>query len=94
MSELDLLFKEMEDAATHFMDLIGEMRSMFTTKEEPVAEEKKVEFTELRSLCANKSRDGFTDAVRELIHATGAKKLSEVEPNHYAELYKKVESLK
>ena len=94
MSELDLLLKEMEEAAAHFMDLTNELRSMFTAKEEPEVEEKEISFTELRSLCATKSRDGFTDQVRELIQATGAKKLSEVEPSHYAALYKKVEVLK
>lgn len=94
MSELDLLLNEMTTAAQHFMDLTNELRSMFTTKEELVVEEEKpVSFTDLRALCVEKSRNGFTSQVHDLITSLGAAKLSEVEPNKYGELYRKVEAL-
>lgn len=48
MNELDLLLNELTEAAQHFMDLVNDLRSMFTTKEEPVEEEKTISFTELR----------------------------------------------
>ena len=92
MSELDLLLNELTTAAQHFMDLTNELRSMFTTNEEP-KEEKTVSFTDLRALCVQKSRDGFTSQVHDLITSLEAAKLSEVEPNKYGELYRKVEAL-
>lgn len=92
MSELDALLREFEETADHMQQLVIDLRNMFSAKEEP--EEKEISFTELRALCANKSQDGFTKDVRELILATGAKKLSEVEPNRYQELYDRVEALR
>lgn len=93
MSELDLLLDELTEAALHFMDLVNNLRSMFTTKEEPVVEERPISFTELRALCANKSRAGHTEEIRAMILDTGAHKLSEVEPNQYGALYQRVEAL-
>ncbi|WP_273234236.1 hypothetical protein [Ileibacterium valens] len=91
MSELDALLKEFEAAADHIQQLVTDIRNLFTTKEEP---KKEISFTDLRALCAGKSRDGFTAKVKELIVSMGANRLSEVEPNRYEELYEKVEDLK
>ena len=94
MSELDLLLGEFEQAACHVQELAKEIRAFFTTKEEPAEEEKPISFTELRALCANKSRAGHTEAIKAMILDTGAHKLSEVEPNQYGELYQRVEALR
>ena len=95
MSELDLLLDEFEQAACHVHELAKEIRAFFTTKEEPAEEEEKpISFTELRALCANKSRAGHTEAIKAMILDTGAHKLSEVEPNRYRELYQRVEALR
>lgn len=94
MSELDLLLDEFEQAACHIQELAKEIRAFFTTKEEPAEEEKPISFTELRALCANKSRAGHTEEIKAMILDTGAHKLSEVEPNQYGELYKSVEALR
>ena len=94
MNELDLLLNELTEAAQHFMDLVNDLRSMFTTKEEPVEEEKTISFTELRALCANKSRAGHTEEIKAMIQDTGANRLSEVEPNRYRELSQRVEALR
>lgn len=94
MSELDLLLDEFEQAACHVQELAKEIRAFFTTKEEPAEEEKPISFTELRALCANKSRAGHTEEIKAMILDTGAHKLSEVEPNQYGELYKRVEALR
>lgn len=95
MSELDLLLGEFEQAVNHVQELTKEIRAFFTTKEEPTAEEEKpISFTELRALCANKSRAGHTEEIKAVILDTGAHKLSEVEPNRYRELYKRVEALR
>lgn len=94
MSELDLLLGEFEQAVNHVQELAKEIRAFFTTKEEPAEEEKPISFTELRALCANKSRAGHTEAIKAMILDTGAHKLSEVEPNQYSELYQRVEALR
>lgn len=95
MSELDLLLGEFEQAVNHVQELAKEIRAFFTTKEEPAAEEEKpISFTELRALCANKSRAGHTEEIKAMILDTGAHKLSEVEPNRYRELYQRVEALR
>lgn len=94
MSELDLLLGEFEQAVNHVQELAKEIRSFFTTKEEPAEEEKPISFTELRALCANKSRAGHTEEIKAMIQDTGANRLSEVEPNQYSELYKRVEALR
>ena len=94
MSELDLLLGEFEQAACHIQELAKEIRAFFTTKEEPAEEEKPISFTELRALCANKSRAGHTEEIKAMIQDTGANRLSEVEPNRYGELYKRVEALR
>lgn len=92
MNELDLLLNEFEQAVSNVQELAGQIRSFFTTKEEPV--DKEISFIDLRALCANKSRAGFTEEIRTMILDTGANKLSEVEPNRYAELYTRVEALR
>ena len=94
MSELDLLLGEFEQAVNHVQKLAKEIRAFFTTKEEPAEEEKPISFTELRALCANKSRAGHTEEIKAMILDTGAHKLSEVEPNQYSELYQRVEALR
>lgn len=95
MSELDLLLGEFEQAVNHVQELAKEIRAFFTTKEEPAAEEEKpISFTELRALCANKSRAGHTEEIKAMIQDTGANRLSEVEPNRYRELYQRVEALR
>ena len=94
MSELDLLLGEFEQAVNHVQELAKEIRAFFTTKEEPAEEEKPISFTELRALCANKSRAGHTEEIKAMILDTGAHKLSEVEPNQYSELYQRVEALR
>ena len=61
----------------------------------PFEEEKKVTITleEVRRVLASKSRDGFTTEVRELIAKFGATRLSEINPEMYAEVLKAVEEI-
>ena len=57
-----------------------------TATPEPATEEPDVDLETVRGVLADLSRAGKTAQVRELITATGASKLSEVEPDRYAEL--------
>ena len=58
-----------------------------TQKENPITLE------QVRSVLAEKSHDGKTDAVRELLQKYGASKLSAVDPKHYKALLADAEVL-
>ena len=51
------------------------------------SEDKKITMIELRDLLNQKSRDGFTDKVKELIMSYGVKKLSQIPEEKYPEVY-------
>ena len=55
--------------------------------------QKEYTFEEVRAILATKSREGHTDEVKEIITALGAEKLSDIKPEQYDELLKKVEVL-
>ena len=50
-------------------------------------------FEDVRAILADKSREGFTAQIRDLLQKYGAKKLSEVDPAHYKALIADVEGL-
>ena len=54
---------------------------------ESASEDKKITMIELRDLINQKSRDGFTDKVKELIMSYGVKKLSQIPEEKYPEVY-------
>ena len=61
---------------------------------EPVSEEKPtITFEQVRAALANKSRDGYTLAVKNIVESFGAEKLSEIKPEHYAEILKQAEMI-
>ena len=63
---------------------------------EPVPEEEKpkeITFVQVRSAAAQKSKDGYTDAVRSLIQSYGVEKLSQIKKEDYAEFLKEVEMI-
>ena len=48
---------------------------------------------QVRAFLADKSRDGHTDAIREIIARHGSNKLSEVDPAEYASILAEAEAL-
>jgi hypothetical protein len=62
---------------------------------EPVPEEEKptITFEQVRAALAQKSRDGYTSAVKNLVERFGAEKLSEIKSEHYAEILKQAEMI-
>ena len=54
---------------------------------------KAITLEEVRAVLAEKSHDGFTIEVRELLQKYGAAKLSGIDPTHYAALLKDAEVL-
>jgi hypothetical protein len=55
---------------------------------------KELTYEKVRAVLADKSRNGFTDEIRDLLGKYGCKKFSEVSPEHYPELLKDAEALK
>ena len=62
---------------------------------EPVPEEKKPEITfqQVRAVLAQKSREGYTSAVKNIIEYFGAEKLSDIKPKNYAEVLEQAEMI-
>ncbi len=52
-----------------------------------------VPLEKVRSVLAEKSRNGFTSEVREIIRSFGAERLSEISPEKYGDVLKKAEVL-
>lgn len=61
--------------------------------EPPEAPVKKITLEAVRAVLAEKSHDGLTAEVRDLLQKYGAQKLSGVDPKHYAALLKDAEVL-
>ena len=59
----------------------------------PPPPEPKITLEEVRSFLGQKSREGYTDAVRGLLQKFSATRLSEVDPKDYAALMKAAEEL-
>ena len=57
------------------------------------ASEKAVTLTEVRAVLAGKSREGFTEEVKQLLMKHGAEKLSGIAESEYAALLKEAENL-
>ena len=59
----------------------------------PEGPEKAVTLTEVRAVLAGKSREGFTEEVKQLLMKHGAEKLSGIAESEYAALMKEAERL-
>ena len=103
-SELDLAIKELHTVAVHLINIANSLTAIFsqpaesnipgTSKQEKPKSEPPLTLEKLRGILADKSRNGFTDAVRALLEKYGGSKLSEISPDRYAELLKDAEGLK
>lgn len=62
-------------------------------KEPPTKIKQTIPLEKVRSVLAEKSRDGFTAEVREIIQSFGAERLSEINPTQYEAVLKKAEVL-
>jgi hypothetical protein len=55
--------------------------------------EPKISFEQVRGVLADKSREGHTAKIKEIIRKYGADKLSEVDPENYPAILKEAEEL-
>lgn len=96
MSRIKLLMEVKEDAenlASSVGSLLVSLESD-EEKEEVKAEDDKIyKLEEVRKVLADKSRLGFTGAIKNLLEKHGAKKLSEIDPSKYKDLLADVEKL-
>jgi len=89
--DLKLLAGDIEAVCTTVSDGL----SKDIQPELPVAEEKKTSVTleQVRSVLAEKSRDGYTAEVKELIAKYGASRLSDIDPKDFEAVLKEAEVL-
>jgi len=101
MSEMGTTIKELRDIASSINSIANWLTEAFRgngeaepeTTPEPLKEEPALTLEAVRAILANKSRDGFTAQIRELLQKYGASKLSEVDPAKYKALVADAEVL-
>ena len=100
MSELDLCVGELRNAAQSLNSVAGNLTALFSSSQSEVTVQseskptpKPLTLEEVRAVLAEKSRNGHTAKIRELLEKHGASKLSEIEPTKYATLLAEAEVL-
>lgn len=104
ISELSLMVTELKrctEALVGISELLsGLVKDTATaeTSEQPqvetlASEEKPITLEQVRAVLAEKSQNGFTAEIRELLTKHGAKRLSDIEPGEYAALLAEAEGL-
>lgn len=99
MSEIEVTIRELRDIASSINDIANWLTGAFSgnnAADEASAEtnaEPALTLEEVRAILAEKSRDGFTAQIRDLLQKYGAKKLSEVDPASYKSLVADAEVL-
>ena len=105
MNDMAQAIEELRNAAATINDIANWLTEAFSgdpeTKAEaasalaPAAKEPEpvLAFEDIRAILADKSREGFTAQIRELLQKYGASKLSEVDAKHYKALIADVEGL-
>lgn len=100
MSELDLCVGELRSAAQSLNTVADSLTSLFSgsqprTSVQPESKptSKPLTLEDVRAVLAEKSRNGHTAKIRELLEKHGAAKLSEIDPKNYAALLAEAEVL-
>ena len=103
MNEMAICIEELKKAADALLSVAESLQHFYSSEEpsdeeaakesEPQQEEKVYSFTDVRSILADKSRKGYTAAVKDLLRKYGAEKLSDLAPENYAAIVADVEAL-
>lgn len=103
MSKLVAEIAELKHCGEILIGISETLTEMFSSdatqdKQEQIKEpkdkkKKALTLTDVRKVLAEKSRNGHTAQVKELLIKYGADKLSEIDPSKYAELLAEVEAL-
>ncbi len=90
MSEVDICISELRKAAQSLNAVADNLATLFNDKP---PDPKPVTLEAVRAVLAEKSRDGHTAKIRELLEKYGAAKLSEIDITKYAALLVEAEVL-
>lgn len=101
MSELAAEISELRRCGETLISIAGTLTELFSENDEeyeaqqpePVVPEKTYSFTDVRGILADKSRQGHTTAVKDLLRKYGADKFSDLDPANYAAIVAEVEAL-
>lgn len=96
MSEMEATIRELRDIASSINDIANWLTDAFGSTDDTEAAPapaKTYSLEEIRAILAEKSRDGFTAQIRDLLQRYGATKLSEVDPTRYGGLVADAEVL-
>jgi hypothetical protein len=100
MGELDLCVSELRSVAQSLNTVADSLTALFSgsqprTSVQPESKptSKPLTLEEVRAVLAEKSRNGHTAKIRELLEKHGAAKLSEIDPQKYAALLAEAEVL-
>ena len=100
MNELDLCVSELRSAAQSLNSVADSLTALFSGSQpessvqpESKPTSKPLTLEDVRAVLAEKSRNGHTAKVRELLEKHGAAKLSEIDPKKYAALLAEAEVL-
>lgn len=98
-NEVEQVIRELRDASSLLNDTANWLYELFSA--DKVQEhntgsaetQKQLTLEEVRAVCAEKSRAGFTAEVKSIITKHGADKLSAIKPEEYAAVLAEVEVL-
>lgn len=96
MSEIEATIRELRDIASSINEIANWLTDAFGSAddtEDAPTPAKTYSLEEVRAILAEKSRDGFTAQIRDLLQKYGAIKLSEVDPTRYGGLVADAEVL-
>nr|DAZ40361.1 MAG TPA: TRANSCRIPTION FACTOR IIF TRANSCRIPTION FACTOR, RAP74, RAP30.02A [Caudoviricetes sp.] len=93
MSEMYAVIKKLRDTAASINAVADYLFSVFGGEKPDDEAEEPLTLEEVRAVLANKSRDGFTAQIRELLQKYGADRLSAVDPANYKALLRDAEEL-
>lgn len=96
ISEMEATIRELRDIASSINDIANWLTDAFGSTDDTEAAPapaKTYSLEEVRAILAEKSRDGFTAQIRDLLQRYGATKLSEVDPTRYGGLVADAEVL-
>lgn len=100
MGELDLCVSELRSVAQSLNTVADSLTALFSGSQpessvqpESKPTSKPLTLEEVRAVLAEKSRNGHTAKIRELLEKHGAAKLSEIDPKKYAALLAEAEVL-
>ena len=92
IKEMKITIDELRNTALIINEIADELAEKFGDVEKKEAKPV-LTLEEVRTVLAEKSRNGFTKEIKELLKKYGASKLSEVDPKNYEALLKDTEEL-